>query len=241
MVVSLTMKKLKTVNFRSLQFFFLILLMLFPIIYLCSCISLSFQTNFVRGNGHKISSVLPISEFNSLYTSIPCNYIIIQSDTSTCRIEIDDNLIPFLNVSVVDSALFVKATRNFFTSSIPIVYITTPSLDSLVNLVESFIDLSLKTNRIVMLQNGKGTIKMKGNANEAYFTIQNSGEINAFDFPTSATIATANGFGIIQTTTDSLFARCSDRGKVEYKSNSSNSVFIRKILSEKGSIKEIKE
>jgi len=230
---------LKTVSRVGLQFFFLVSIICGLMLLQNSCISVSLNTNFKRGNGNFVSSVIPISPFTSIVASIPCRYKISNADTANCRIEIDDNLITYLDVYVKDSVLYLQSSYAFFTPIEPVFYITSPSIDSIVSLSRSTIELNNSTTRMVVQQKF-GIITLSGSANEALFEIDNSGEIQALNFPTSLTYAYANGYGVIQTSTDSLFAKCSGKGRVEYSQRSNKEVFVKKILLDKGSIKEIR-
>ena len=241
MVNAIHIQKSKTVNGIRLQFFFLYLLFPFFICLLSSCISVNLQTNFKRGNGNLISSVVPVSPFKAVVSSIPCRYSITRADTAGCRIEVDENLLPFLNITVVNSVLYIESQYAFFTKEEPRIYISTPSLDSVVNTVSSTVHITYFTERMVIRQNGSGVITMKGSSREALFEIANSGEIQAIEFPTSVTFAYSNGYGLIRTTTDSLFAKCTIKGKVEYKKKSVNDVVVRKVLTDKGAVKEIEK
>jgi hypothetical protein len=93
---------------------------------------------------------------------------------------------------------------------------------------------------MVVHQKAGSIITLNGSAKESLFEIDNSGEIHAIDFPTTVTYAYANGYGIIKTSTDSLFAKCTGKGIVEYTQRSDKEVFVKKILLDKGSIKEIR-
>lgn len=231
---------LKTVNRRGLQFFFLIGICCCLLIAQNSCISVSFNTNFKRGNGNVVSSVLPITPFTSIVCSIPCRYKLSKADTSHCRIEIDDNLLGFLDVSVKDSVLNLQSTFAFFTSKEPVIYITSPSIDSFVNLASSTVTINNECERMVVHQKSGSIITLIGTGKEVLLETANSGEINALQFPTSLTYAYANGYGVIKTSTDSLFAKCTGKGRVEYTQRSSQEVYVKKILLEKGTVKEIR-
>jgi hypothetical protein len=240
MVNGLVHTNLKTVSRVGLQFFFLFCVCCSLILLQNSCISVSLNTNFKRGNGNIVSSVLPITPFTSIVSSIPCRYKIVKADTSHCRIEIDDNLIGYLDVSVKDSVLYLQSSYAFFTSTEPVIYITSPSIDSIVNLALSTITINNVCDRMVVHQKAGSIITLNGSANESLFEIDNSGEIHAANFPTSITYAYANGYGVIKTSTDSLFAKCTGKGKVEYTQRSAKEVFVKKILLDKGSVKEIR-
>lgn len=240
MVSGVLHTNLKTVSRVGLQFFFLVSIICGLMLLQNSCISVSLNTNFKRGNGNVVSSVLPISPFTSIVCAIPCRYRISKADTSHCRIEIDDNLISFLDVYVKDSILYLQSSYAFFTSTEPVIHITSPSIDSIVNLASSTILVNNICERMVFHQKAGGTITLNGSANEALLEIDNSGEIHALNFPTVTTYAYSNGYGVIKTSTDSLFAKCSGKGKVEYSQRSEKEVFVKKILLDKGSIKEIR-
>lgn len=231
---------LKTVSRIGLQFFFLVCICCGLMLLQNSCISVSLNTNFKRGNGNVVSSVLPISPFTSIVCAIPCRYRISKADTSHCRIEIDDNLIGFLDVSVKDSVLYLQSSYAFFTSTEPVIHITSPSIDSIVNLASSIISVNNICDRMVVHQKAGSIITLNGSAKESLFEIDNSGEIQAVNFPTAITYAYANGYGVIKTSTDSLFAKCTGKGRVEYTQRSNKEVFVKKILFDKGSIKEIR-
>lgn len=241
MVNAIHIQKSKTVNGFRLQFFFLSLVLPFIICLLSSCISVNLQTNFKRGNGNLISSVVPVSRFKAVVSSIPCRYSITRADTAGCRIEIDENLVPFLNITVVNSVLYIESQYAFFTKEEPTIYISSPTLDSVVNTVPSTINITNTTDRMVVRQNGSGVMTLKGSSREALFEIANAGEIQALDFPTTTSFAYSNGYGLIRTTTDSLFAKCTVKGKVEYKKKSVNDVVVKKVLNDKGTVKEIVE
>lgn len=240
MVIDILSILRKTVNLRSLQFFFLLVVCFTLMLTQNSCISVSLNTNFKRGNGNRVSSILPVTPFSAIVSAIPCRYKISTADTSHCRIEIDDNLIGFLDVFVKDSVLYIQSTYAFFTAEEPVIYINSPTVDSLVNMAPSTISIINECERMVVKQNANSIISVTGAAKEALFETTNSGEIDAFDFPTKVTYAYANGYGIIKTSTDSLFAKCTGKGRVEFTQRSDKEVFVKKILLDKGSIKEIR-
>lgn len=240
MVIDILSTPMKTVNRRGLQFFFLFMVCFTLMLTQNSCISVSLNTNFKRGNGKRVSSVLPITPFTAIVSAIPCRYKISTADTSHCRIEIDDNLIGFLDVLVKDSVLYIQSTYAFFTAEEPVIYINSPTIDSLVNMVPSTISIINECERMVVKQNASSIISLNGAAKEAFFETANSGEIHAIDFPTTVTYAYANGYGIIKTSTDSLFAKCTGKGRVEYLQRGSKEVFVKKIPLDKGTVKEIR-
>ena len=175
-------------------------------------------TTGVRGTGELVSRDFEVEDFNAL--DIRGGYQVTwrESDSVSVRVEMQENLFEFLQVSVADNTLSIDTTRNIFRprNRTPRIYIYTPYLEGInfhgaVNAQnwdtiygESFaiegsgainVEIQLEVVTVEVDISGAGSLDLSGNAEVANITTSGAASVSARTLQTRDTSIDLSGAG----------------------------------------------
>ena len=217
-----------------------------PAVFVClmfqSCF-LNFKT--VTGNGNLIRKEVAISNYNEISLSMSAD-IFYNNDTISppyLQIYTDENILPYINVSVKDGKLIVESEGgvNLRATSLKI-YTNSGNLNAIdvsgsgnvhlrgeVNAGEMKMDISgsgainadsLYCERTELDVSGSGNAELRGVSNYSEFSISGSGNIHALEFSSLEATADVSGSGKIQLWVGrKLDATISGSGEIQYRGN----------------------
>ena len=213
-------------------------------IFMC----LMFQSCFVNfktisGNGNLIRKEVAISDYNEISLSISGD-IFYNNDTISppyLQIYTDENILPYINVSVKDGKLIVEPEEgiNLRATSLKI-YTNSGNLNAIdvsgsgnvhlrgeVNAGEMKMNISgsgainadsLCCERTELDVSGSGDAKLRGVSNRSEFSVSGSGNIHALEFSSLEATADVSGSGRIKLWVGrKLDATVSGSGEIQYK------------------------
>ena len=199
----------------------------------------------VKGSGTILSEIIPISDYNELSIGAAKVLVYEQKEDSEpyLRIEVDENIYPFLIVETKGKALSIRSEKNIDIK--PTKYAIYTNSSELAKLaIAGSTDAQLKGNietkqmRISIAGNshvkgdnivceslnaeiaGSGKITLAGQADNSNYSIAGSGRINTTDMPVKNVKCEIAGSGNIQTNaTEDLKVSIAGAGTVLYKGN----------------------
>ena len=201
--------------------------------------------NIVKGNHHVVNEQISIGDYDEISLSLPAEVIYqqISQDDPFLQVTVDENLLAFLDISVRNNRLILKAkddvnlrpsrfviyTNSRTLSKVSITGSGDVLLEKAVNARDMKVSITgsgdLKTDSLYC-QNlevsitGSGDVRMNGAATNAKYRITGSGDIRAFDYLVEMLDCQISGSGNIQAfVAKKLTARISGSGDIRYKGN----------------------
>ncbi len=217
-----------------------ILILIFTSVLMFSC-----TITGEPGNGNIESKEIPINDFNSINLLRNADLIYEQKagDSASLKVEIDENLMPFLDIKVENGCLVVSTTKDI-NSTYFTVYANSAVLKEVK--MSGAGDVTLKGNinsdrlsvsasgagnlyaenlycdDVNVSLSGAGNIILAGNAYQTRLNVGGAGSIKASGLSSVKTYSQLSGMGSIRlNVSDSLDARVSGMGSIVYKGNPS--------------------
>ena len=235
---------------------FLIFFLVISVVF-ASC---RFFTETIRGNGHVKIENRSVGSFSRVDVSSNINLYITQSDTSSVRVETDENLQEFIEVTTSGDELEIRMRNNVSLSPSGKlkVYVSGPAFRKLsasgachiysegkITSEEKLdIDLSgasgavldLNAPRIEAGLSGAGSLDLKGQTKELNIDGSGSSDINCFELMAESVKLDISGAGSARVFASvKLDVHISGAGSVEYKGNAA----VSQSISGAGSIKKV--
>ena len=208
------------------------------------CQSFSGSDKVIKGNGKIETKSFPESDFNAVCIKGGWTADIRYSETFSIQIETDENIFPYLDISVAGTTLNIGFKSGYSISPTRRkVFITMPSLiklqtfGSLTGTISSFnmpkdsmsIDISgsgnitardITVNTLKVDVSGSGDFSATGKAENMIADVSGSGDIKTTDFETEKADISISGSGSAKVwVTRHLKADISGSGSVRYKGN----------------------
>lgn len=222
------------------RIFNLMLLFLFSI-FLSSCEKI-FEDR-VEGNNNVITRIRSINTFDEIYVEGNFNVYFTIADTTSLRIEAEENLVPLIITKVSGQQFYVKPKDDFQLDNNKAmnIFLTSPNLEGVVlsgsgllvcdSLFTDFLSVEitgsgkvqfdkLDLNDIEGSISGSGDIVLAGEVDRSEFEITGSGAIRALDLVQNDCDARITGSGnIYVNVVDYLKARITGSGNIYYVGN----------------------
>ena len=214
----------------------------------------------IKGNGNIVTQDKTTGAFNSIDVSGAVAVHIRQDSIPSVRIETDENLLEYLDVSVDGNTLVIKTKNgyNLNPSKEIIVYATAASFEDIDasgacqiisdNLISgnrelkieasgaTAINLQVTLPKLTTNVSGSGEVVLKGVAKEFSGSISGAGSIRGFDLITDKTELDLSGAADAQVTANQkLDVEVSGSGDVQYKGNAN----VNQKISGAGSVKKV--
>ena len=210
------------------------------------CQSFSGSDKVIKGNGKIETKSFPESDFNAVCIKGGWTADIRYSETFSIQIEMDENIFPYLDVSLTGTTLnigFKSGYRYGISPTRRKVFITMPALiklqtvDSLTSTISSFnmpkdsmlIDIAgsgnitardIMVNTLKVDVSGSADFSATGKAENMIADVSGSGDIKTTDFETEKADISISGSGSAKVwVTRHLKADISGSGSVRYKGN----------------------
>jgi Putative auto-transporter adhesin, head GIN domain len=205
-----------------------------------SCVHEFSWTGAEEGSGKIVKEKRELAEFSKIVLKGSANVEINQGDKFSAELEIDDNLLEFIEFEIDETTLIISSKSNISPSVYNII-LTMPHVEALgINgsgnikcnmLAESdlirlringsgSIELEAKSDKIKSNINGSGDIKLAGQSLNLNSTINGSGDINAIGLKTENVNISIRGSGDVSVyASERLDIEIFGSGDVEYKGN----------------------
>jgi len=210
------------------------------------CVSInnsSFYGGSVLGKGPLVEQTYPVTGYDAV--EITGGFVVVYSNapSDVVRIDIQENLLKYLNVSVEGEKLIIESSRSFSTKQnhSPTIYLSTPHLKKLdvagaIDLEQadtiqgdSFtldvsgacsVKLDLEVQRLETITSGASALELSGTATDASFDIAGVGTFEAFGLQTKTAVVEIGGVGSgTISCSDELTVDIGGMGALEYKGN----------------------
>ncbi|MCL2236142.1 MAG: DUF2807 domain-containing protein [Defluviitaleaceae bacterium] len=180
--------------------------------------------NTVRGSGAINAHTINATDFTGLNISGAYEVTFRQADHFTVILEIQDNLMNYVEASVINGVLHVSGSRNFSTTwdNTPHLRVYAPYLDNLrtSGAVDAYLHLDVDTLEINT--SGAADVRLEGSANTLEIRTSGASNIEAFYFIASDVTVSVSGAGEVEVhATNTLDARITGAGRVTYDGNPS--------------------
>ncbi|MCK4493491.1 MAG: DUF2807 domain-containing protein [Methylococcales bacterium] len=134
----------------------------------------------LKGSGAYQSKKQTLSPYNTVIIdgNFDVNYY--RKNTSSAKISADQNLLPFVNVNVKNTTLYLKMDKSYRTKQPIVIDIYSPNLNAMTVHGASDVQLnSIRANSFKIHLTGSGDISANGNTKTLNVIISGSGDINA--------------------------------------------------------------
>ena len=200
----------------------------------------------ITGNGKSKKEIREVTGYTGVVSSGSMNVEIAYGNSSSISVEADENLLPYIETSVVDGNLLIKAKKGYNLRSkakmlvnVSLTKLTAVKLSgsgnisgdgAFTNSGKSVVEISgsgnikLAFDKITALHtavSGSGNIYLKGNhADNITASISGSGNIDCSNVHTNDVFANVSGSGDIKVNTSkSIDAKVYGSGSIYYKGN----------------------
>jgi hypothetical protein len=227
-------------------------------LFLASC--QGFMGKRIHGNGNIRTEDRQVSEFKNVEVGGAAKVLVSQGDHSSVKIETDENLLPYIEVSQVGDKVEIREKRGFNlkpTHDIRI-YVTAPVFRSIdasgdcdilgqtkITNPESLemhvsgagdIKMEIDAPQLSAEVTGSGSIYLKGQTKEVSLDLTGAGHAHCFDLLAENAKVEISGAGSAEVYASvKLDAQVSGAGDVRYKGNASN---VNQHVSGAGSVKK---
>ena len=226
---------------KRLTSLFVLCFVAFPLFHSC----IMGPWNVVKGNHQIVNKTIAIDDYDEITLSVPADVVYrqISQDEPFLQVTVDENILPFVDISVRGKRLTIKSEDNvnlhpsrfvIYTNSrslgkVSVIGSGDVSLEKAVNARDMKISVTgsgdLKTDslyceNIDVSITGSGDVNLKGAATNAKYSITGSGDIQAYDYLVEKLDCQISGSGDIQAyVVANLIARISGSGNIRYKGN----------------------
>ena len=212
----------------------------FPVLFFQSCM-IDVHSSSINGNGHIVSKEFAITDYTEIQSSGMAEIVYEQTIREPyLQVNVDENILPLLEITVEDHVLVVKDKRNgniqpsrfkIYTNSSNLEKIKFSGrgkvrLQGEVNSKNMKISLSgsggivadsLYCERFDASITGSGSIRLTGGSNDSKLNVTGSGSIKGSDFSIRNLESIITGSGNIQVTVgESLKATVTGSGNLHY-------------------------
>ena len=214
----------------------------FSFLFFQSCV-IDLQT--IKGSGNIVSKEIPISDYTEIEVGGVAEIVYEQQTVREpyFQINVDDNILPLLDIKVENNKLIIKTKDNSSISPSRFkVYTNSNNLGKIklagsgevhlkgeVNSKDLKIELagsgdivadSLYCDRFDMSIAGSGTARLRGASNNSSFSVAGSGDIKGYNFSVDKLSTSIAGSGDVQITVgSSLTASIAGSGSLRYQGN----------------------
>ena len=199
----------------------------------------------IKGSGNIVSKEISISDYAEIEVGSAAEIVYEQKTIREpyLQINVDDNILPLLDIRIDDNRLIIRTKDNSNISPSKFrVYTNSSSIERVklagsgeihlkgeVNSKKLNIELSgsgdviadsLYCDKFDMSVAGSGTVRLKGASNESKFSVAGSGDIRGYNFTVDNLVTNIAGSGDIQITVgSSLKASIAGSGTLKYQGN----------------------
>lgn len=173
----------------------------------------------IRGSGKVIAQPVDVVDFQDIgFSGGGSMNVEVGASTTSCIIEVDDNLIEHIHAKVDNGQLKIYSTRNIAPSKGLIVRITTPSLRNLSSSGSCDSKITgLSGGDFSVDVSGSGEVQCSGTADNFTFAVSGSGELDADELQCRSATVTVSGSGdAVVHATEKLNVSISGSGSVRY-------------------------
>lgn len=215
-------------------------------VMLSGCVNVSFGgygNEQLKGSGPMEASSFTVDDYTEVEISINAEVIYTAGPSGTVEVEMQQNLLDTLEVSVANGRLMVRSKYNFLfdKDNTPKVTISTPQLNALtlggnVSITQAdpintddftlifagscTANLAINCTTLYTSVSGRGEVELAGRADKATLSIAGTGNIDASMLESKSAEASISGSGTITTnTSDSLNVTIAGSGTIRYKGN----------------------
>lgn len=214
----------------------------------------------IIGSGKVIKQAIEIKDFTKLDLDGIFEVELSQADTASVMVETDDNLLVHIKATNQDSTLKVfddeeehikkytkfkvyikvknldKITANMFGKTVCVLPIKSKNFE-LINISEGDMSLALNVENFKADLNASGNLVLTGKTNNADIKLQNTGNLNAFNFLIEKAKINTAAFGGVEVNVNSeLIASLTGSGFLHYKGSAA---VVKKDMSGVGAFRKI--
>ncbi|MCL2621403.1 MAG: DUF2807 domain-containing protein [Defluviitaleaceae bacterium] len=194
--------------------------------------------NTVRGTGSMNTHTIDASDFTGLNISGAYYVTFRQADDFSVTLEIQDNLMNYVETSVRGGVFHLGSTRNFNTArgNTPRLYVYAPTLDELrtSGAVSANVTVDLDGKHLEIHSSGAADITLVGSADSLDIRTSGASNVDAFEFIVLDATINVSGAGDVRVyASNTLDANISGAGTVRYDGNPS----VSRSISGAGSIR----
>lgn len=236
----------------------ILLSLLASIVFLTSCHFMGGER--VTGNGHISSQQKNTETFNRVSVSGEVKVHVRQDAANSVRIETDDNLMPYIEVSTKGNTVTIRTKEgyNLDPSKEIIAYVSAPSFENIdvsgacdiigdspiTGTTSLTMDVSgdgeivmdVQVPKVSTTISGSGAVTLKGKATDFEAAINGSGKIKCFDFETDNSKIDLSGSADAEITANKVLnVSVSGDGEVKYKGAAN----VSQNISGSGSVKKV--
>jgi len=187
----------------------------------------NWQNNSIHGSGNLISEFRDLDEFHSVHIATAGTVLLTQSDSQSVKITFDDNLLPYLKVSIVNNTLIIETESGYNLNNMHLtVDIKMSDLEELhTSSAGNFIGQNQFTNdEIRLFSSSAGNIFLNLEADYLYTNLSSAGNANLSGSASThhAIISSAGGLHAFNLNTDTTTISLSSAGNAE--------VFVNELL-----------
>jgi len=231
----INMKKITTIT----------LCVVFAAVFLTACVSINFSPfagSGITGRGSLETFTFNVGEINEVRVELFCNIVYRSAPSDTVTLQIQPNLMEYVNVQESGGILTVNSTRNINianTANAPVLTVSSPSLTRISHagagnlttadpiVTDTFtLNISGAANGSVSLDvhdlslniTGAGNLTLNGTAVNADISMAGAGRLEALGLQTAAASISMAGAGSVRIScSDSLSISAGGVGTVEYR------------------------
>ena len=194
----------------------MVLLLAMGVLLLSGC---NFASTVLRGRGDLVSHNIQSDNFTGLNISGAYELTFHQSIEYSVILEIQDNLFPLVMTDVRDGVLYIKSTKNFYTTTgnTPRLYITAPNIKSVDFSGAVIANLDLCVDSMSINISGAGDVTLDGSAKTLNINNDGAANVKTTNMISKDVSVSVAGTGVVETyATDTLNVRISGVGLVRY-------------------------
>lgn len=203
----------------------LLVIIVFLFTYSCSeeCSPLTSNTcndNSIKGSGYLISETREFATFQSVHMATAGLVNLTQSDTQKVNVRVDDNLIEYIRLSVINNTLVIDVEPGYSLKNMHLtVDIKMPELTELhTSSAGNFIGQNLFTsNELRLFSSSAGNIFLNLDANYLYTNLSSAGNANLSGTASThdVIVSSAGGLHAFSLITDTTTINLSSAGNAE--------------------------
>ena len=187
----------------------------------------NWPNNSINGSGNLISEIRDFNSFHSIHIATAGTVLLTQSDSQSVKLTIDDNLMPYLKIGVVNNTLIIETESGYNLNNMHLtVDVKITDLQELhTSSAGNFIGQNQFTNdEIRLFSSSAGNIFLNLEADYLYTNLSSAGNANLSGsvLTHDAIISSAGGLHAFNLETDTTTISLSSAGNAE--------VFVNELL-----------